>query len=270
VNALREDLSAAAAVVQRDLRIMLSYRTRFVTTLVSLFFSLILFHFISRLVRVSSFPTPDAYYAFAVVGLITLQVLNSTLHAPPGALRQEQTTGNFERFVLSPMGAVRGMLALMVFPFMYALVIAVLMLVFAALLFGVHLEWATLPLIVPVGLLGALSFAPFGVLFLACVLLAKQAVGGATFVVAGISLIAGMYFPVSLLPAWIRWSTDVQPFTPAVDLMRHVLVGTHLHDALATELAKLVGFTTVLLPLSIWALAGALRVSRRRGTVLEY
>jgi hypothetical protein len=72
---------------------------------------------------------PDAYYAFAVVGLITLQVLNSTLHAPPGALRQEQVTGNFERFVLSPMGAVRGMLALMLFPFLFALVSAVMMLV---------------------------------------------------------------------------------------------------------------------------------------------
>jgi ABC-type multidrug transport system permease subunit len=68
-------------------------------------------------------------------------------------------------------------------------------------------------LIVPVGLLGAFSFAPFGVLFLAAVLLAKQAISGATFVVAVISLIAGMYFPVSLLPAWIRWSSDVQPFT---------------------------------------------------------
>jgi ABC-2 type transport system permease protein len=270
VSALRDDLGAAAAVLRRDLRITLSYRTRFVTTLLSLFFSLTLFHFISRLVRVSSFPTPDAYYAFAVVGLISLQVLNSTLHAPPGALRQELVAGNFERFVLSPMGAVRGILALMLFPFLYALASAVAMLVFAGLVFGVHLEWATLPLVLPVGLLGALSFAPFGVLFLAGVLLLKQAIAGATFVVAGISLVAGMYFPVSLLPAWIRWTSEVQPFTPAVDLMRHVMVGTRLHEAFGAELAKLVGFTAVLLPLSIWALASALRVSRRRGTILEY
>jgi hypothetical protein len=62
----------------------------------------------------------------------------------------------------------------------------------------------------------------------------------------------------------------VQPFTPAVDLMRHVMVGGRLHEALATELAKLVGFSSVLLPLSIWALVTAVRVSRRRGTILEY
>jgi hypothetical protein len=52
--------------------------------------------------------------------------------------------------------------------------------------------------------------------------------------------------------------------------MRYVMVGSHLHDSLGIELAKLAGFTSVLLPLAIWALTGALRVSRRRGTILEY
>lgn len=270
MSSLRADLSAGLAVVRRDWRITLSYRARFATHLLSVFFTLTLFHFISRLVRVSTFPTPDAYYAFAVVGVISLQVLNSTLHVPPGSLRQELVAGNFERLVLSPMGAVRGMLAMMAFPFLYALVTALVMLVFAGLLFGVSLHWSTLPLVVPVGLVGALSFAPFGILFLALVLVAKQAGAGATFVVAGISLIAGLYFPVALLPGWIRWMSSVQPFTPAVDLMRHVMVGTHLHEAIGIELAKLVGFAALLLPLAVWTVAGALRFSRRRGTILEY
>src|SRR5581483_11376153 len=89
MSAWRDDLTAGFAIVRRDLRITLSYRARFATHVLSVFFTLTLFHFISRLVRVSTFPTPDAYYAFAVVGVISLQVLNSTLHVPPGALRQE-------------------------------------------------------------------------------------------------------------------------------------------------------------------------------------
>jgi ABC-2 type transport system permease protein len=270
ISVLSEDLRAAGAVVRRDWRVAVSYRTRFVTHLLSVFFTLTLFHFISRLVRVSSFSTPDAYYAFAVIGLITLQVLNSTLHVPPSVLRQELVAGTFERFVLSPLGGVRGIVAMMLFPFLYALVSALAMLAFAGLVFGVHLHWATLPLVIPVGLLGALSFAPFGVLFLAVVLLSKQAITGATFIVAGISLISGLYFPISLLPGWMRFLSNIQPFTPAVDLMRHVMVNTRLHQALWGELAKMAGFTAVLLPLSVLALSAALRVSRRRGTILEY
>jgi ABC-2 type transport system permease protein len=270
VSALREQWQAVAAVLRRDWLITISYRTRFVTHLLSVFFSLTLFHFISQLVRVSSFSKPGAYFAFAVVGLITLQVLNSTLQVPPGTLRGELVAGTFERFVLSPMGGLNGILAMMVFPLLYALASAVVMLIFAGIVFGVHLHWATLPLIVPIGVLGALSFAPFGVLFLAAVLLSKQAITGATFLIAGISLIAGLYFPVSLLPAWMRWLSDVQPFTPAVDLMRHVMVATQLHQAAGIELIKVVGFTVVLLPVSVWVLGVALRFSRRRGTILEY
>ena len=44
-------------------------------------------------------------------------------------------------------------------------------------------------------------------------------------VITAIGLIAGFYFPVSLLPDWIRWTSNVQPFTPSVDLIRHCLAG---------------------------------------------
>jgi ABC-2 type transport system permease protein len=257
VSALIDEWQAISAVVLRDWRITLSYRTRFATHLLSLFFSLTLFHFISRLVHAASFTKSGAYFAFAVIGLITLQVLNSTLQVPQGALRGELVAGTFERFVLSPTGGVGGMLAMLVFPFLYALASGIAMLLFAGLAYGVHL-------------LGALSFAPFGVLFLSAVLLSKQSISGATFVVAGISLIAGLYFPVSLLPGWMRWLSEVQPFTPAVDLMRHVMVGTPLHHAALIDLAKVAGLTFVLLPASIWVLGKALRFSRRRGTILEY
>jgi ABC-2 type transport system permease protein len=266
-----DDLRGIAAIVRRDFLITVSYRTRFATHLLSTFFSLALFHFISRLVHVSTFHSAEDYFSFVVIGLVTLQVLNSTLQIPPGTLRGELVAGNFERLLCSPLGAVRGMLAMMVFPLLYAIATAIAMLALAGIVFGVHLRWATVALVVPVGILGAVSFAPFGVLFLATVLVAKQAMTSATFVIAGISLVAGLYFPVEVLPAWMRWLSDVQPFTPAVDLMRHVMVyGSPLHDSVAVELAKMAGFSAVLMPLSVWALTAALRWSRRRGTVLEY
>jgi len=270
LSALREDLLAALAVVRRDWLIMRSYPLRILTQLVSVCFTVTLFHFISKLVHVGSFTSPEAYFAFALVGLIVLQVLNSTLHTPPGALQGELATGTFERFVVSPFGAVRAMVALTAFPLLYSLVTALVMLVFAAGAFGLHLEWATLPLLVPVALLGSLSFLPFGLLTMATVLVFKQVLGGVTFLVAGISLVSGLYFPISVLPAWMRVLARIQPFTPAADLMRHVMTGARLHEPLAGELAKLIGFPAVLLPAGVLALAAAVRAGRRRGTLLEY
>jgi ABC-2 type transport system permease protein len=266
---VRADFDAAAAIVRRDWLVLASYRLRFVSQLLSLCFSVTLFHFIAKLVRVSSFRTPGAYFAFALIGLVTLQILNSALHTPPSALRGELGGGTFERFVVSPFGALRAMVAMTIFPLVYALGMAVAMLAFAAAAFGLHVQWATLPLLVPVALLGALSFLPFGLVVMAVVLLVKQAMSGVTFVVAGISLISGLYFPVSVLPAWMRELSRLQPFTPAADLMRHVMAGTGLHESLALELAKLVGFPLIVLPLSLLALRSSLRAGRRRGTLLE-
>src|SRR5713101_8652429 len=99
-------LLGGIAVVRRDLQIRMSYRVSFVTQWLAGFFSLTLFYYVSRLVRVRPFQSPDAYYAFAVVGLIILQMLNSTLHGPPGVLRHEMVAGTFERIVVSPLGPV--------------------------------------------------------------------------------------------------------------------------------------------------------------------
>ncbi len=44
------------------------------------------------------------------------------------------------------------------------------------------------------------------------------------------SLVAGLYFPVALLPQWIRWASDVQPLAPATELLRWALVGQPLTD----------------------------------------
>ena len=93
---------------------------------------------------------------------------------------------------------------------------------------------------------------------------------GAAWVMAGITLIAGFYFPVALLPGWIEWASHVQPFTPAVGLLRHLLLGIELGHSAWHDTLKLAAFAAVLLPLSIAGLVAAVRVTRRRGTILEY
>lgn len=263
-------LHAAFAVVRRDAQVFVSYRFGFVTHLLGAFFSLTLFYYLSRLVRVGAFRTSDTYFAFVVVGLVILQMLNSTLQNPPGQLRQEIVAGTFERVALSPLGPVGGLAAMLIFPFARALVTGFVMLVFASLAFGLSVRWETSALVLPVGTLAALAYAPFGILLMALVMVVKQAAGGTTWVIAGISLIAGLYFPVALLPGWIRWATDVQPFTPSVDLLRNVLVGTPLPDPLAWDLARIVGFVIVFVPLSAVSLRWALAFSRRKGTLTEY
>jgi ABC-2 type transport system permease protein len=262
--------SAAAAICKRDFLVFASYRTRFVTTFFATAVSLTLFYYVSRLVTSSRFGGPDEYYSFVVVGLIIFGVLTSTLSSPLATLRAELQAGTFERMVVSPFGPVRSVASLLIFPVLLAVALGVMSLVYAGLVFGVDVRWETLGAALPVALLSAAAFAPFGLLMASAVVLFKQTNAGATFLMAGVSLVAGVYFPVELLPGWIEWTSDVQPFTPAVDLLRNVLVGTPLRDSAALDLVKLAGFAAALLPVSLLVLRAAVERSRRKGTIIEY
>ncbi|HYZ80661.1 MAG TPA: ABC transporter permease, partial [Solirubrobacteraceae bacterium] len=120
-----------------------------------------------------------------------------------------------------------------------------------------------------IGVLGALSLACIGLLFVAALIAFKSSLG-ATWVIAGLSLLGGAYFPLRLFPGWLRWTSDVQPYTPTVDLLRHVLVGTRPVQAVWLELLKLVAFTAALMPVCVAILWLAVKVARRRGTIMEF
>jgi ABC-2 type transport system permease protein len=255
------------AVARRDLQVLVSYRSTFYSRPAGMVFTLTLFYYVSRLVTVEDFDGPDAYFAFVAVGLVIYGLIRSTLDVPR-LVRDELIGGTYERLELSAAGATAGVAAMLIVPFLYALFLAVVTLVSAALLFGLDVQWTTAWLALPIGLLSAIAFAPFALVFCAVTIAYKQSPGqGAVLPV--LSLVSGLYFPVALLPAWLEWLSKVQPLTPAVDLMRHVILGSPLVDPAGLELLRLVGFAAVGLPLGVLAVSWARRFSRARGTLLE-
>jgi ABC-2 type transport system permease protein len=266
---MTEMFDAAVGLMKRDWLTFTSYRTQLASTVVGMFTSLALFYFLSKLVHVASFPTSTDYFAFVVVGMVIVTVLQSTMGVA-SSIRGELVAGTFERLVLSPFGAVAAMVSMMVLPFVIAIFSSLVMLVLATLVFGIHLRWHTAALGLPIALLGTGVFTAFGMLLAAVTLVFKRASGGLGFVLTVISLTSGLYFPVALLPDYVRWISQVQPFTPAVDLLRNVLVGTPLRESAVLELVKLVGFLVVMIPLCLAALRLALRIAQKRGTIMEY
>jgi ABC-2 type transport system permease protein len=261
---------AVIGVVRRDALLFWSYRTRAVSQTLAVFFSLTVFYYVSKLVNVEEFPSAHAYFSFVTIGILTLAVLTATLTALPLAVRQELIAGTFERFVVSPTGAAAGVAAMLIFPMLSALAISTLQIILAAIVFPLDVHWSTAALAVPVALLGVLSFAPFALLMAAAVITLKQVTGAVPFVTTALAFLGGFLFPVRLLPDWVEWLSEVQPFTPALDLLRHLLVDTPLHDPAWESVLKIAAFAAVLLPLSLLVLRQAVHVCRRRGTLIEY
>jgi ABC-2 type transport system permease protein len=263
-------IRATAAICVRDFRMWASYRMRFVSTFVTAIVGVTLFYYVSRLVNSPEVGSADDYFGFVVVGTATLEVLTATLTALVATLRSELVAGTFERMVVSAFGPVASIISLIVFPLLLGLVVGGVTIATAALGFGLDLHWETVPLSIPAALLAAVSFAPFGLLMAAAVLVFKQTNAGAAFVISGLALVSGFYFPVSLLPDWIQWASEVQPFTPALDLLRYLLIGTPMSESPWVAVAKLAGFATVMLPIAAVVLRASVQRSRRNGTITEY
>jgi ABC-type multidrug transport system permease subunit len=266
---LRAHAAAFSAILERDLRVFLSYRFRAVTLLLAPATTVTVFYYVSRLAHIDGAGS-DAYFAYVVVGIAGLDVLTSTVGIPPTMLRQEMVAGTFERLVVSPFGAVRSIVGLMLFPLIQALLVATATVAFAAAVFGLALAWPDVLLSPLAAVLGGLAFAPIGIVALAALLVAKQTLSVVGIVITGLSIVAGVYFPARLLPDWVAWVSDVQPLTPALDLLRHLVTSAPSTISPWAEVGKLAAFTVVLLPPSLWALQRGLRYSRRRGTIIEY
>ena len=266
---MRESLDAAVVLIRRDWLTFSSYRTQLVSMLFGMLTSLTLYYFLSKLVNVASFPTHQSYFSFVVIGMVILSVLQSTIGIA-STLRGELVAGTFERLILSPFGPIPAMVSMMFFPFVMSLISAVILLALASFVFGVDLRWDTAALAVPVMLLGTGVFTSFGMLMAALTLVFKRATSGLGLVLTVISLTSGLYFPVALLPGYLQWISEVQPFTPAVDLLRNLLVGTPLSGTAAADVAKMVGFLIIMIPAGLLALRAGLRHAQRRGTIMEY
>lgn len=265
----RRSCRAFFAMIERDTRVYLSYRTRLVSQVLTSVFSLTLFYYVSRLVRVNGFASPDSYFAFVVVGIALIGVLYSCFSVSD-TVRQELVAGTFERLMLSPFGAVRSVIAMALFPLLFSFVLAAITLTVGWAIFGLSLHWSTVPWAIPAMGLALTAFLPFGLAFAAMTVVMKQGNIGTSWVIALISIVGGLYFPISLLPGWAQTASEIQPFTPATESLRHLLVNAPETTSLGVAIVKLIAFAAILLPTSIWCLGKSIEVGQRRGTIIEY
>ena len=256
-------------IVRRDAILFASYRTQFASQILGPLFTITLFYYISHLLTARTIHSPGGYFGFVIIGLVIVQILTLSLGIMPLTVRQELVSGTIERFLVSAHGPVNGIIGTMLFPLINAMLTGILMLGLATIIFGLPLA-ATAALAIPVSLLGMLAFMPFAFILVALVMAFKQISNATQFIIAGVGIIGGLYFPIAVLPSWIRWASEVQPFTPATDLLRHLLVDAPLAHSAGVDLLKLVGFTAVLLPAGFMLLRTAIRYGQRTGTVAEY
>jgi ABC-2 type transport system permease protein len=267
-------MSVATAFLKRDFSLALSYRLSFILQVFGIFFSVASFYFLSRLFGSALVPQLEQYggdyFSFVLIGLAFTGYLGLSLSNFSGSIREGQMTGTLEIMLLSPTRLSSILLSSSLWSYLLTTVNVVVYLIVGALVFGFSMSHANFLTAFVVLILSIASFSGIGILSAAVVLVVKKG-DPIAWIFGGVStLLAGVYYPISVLPDWLTPLSHILPMTYALDAMRLAMLRGYSIYEVRYDILALLGFTVVLTPLAFFAFRKALKQAKREGSLIQY
>jgi ABC-2 type transport system permease protein len=260
------------AIFLRDAKLAFSYPLWFALQWVGIAASATSLFFVSKIVPPShSFSfngTTTSYFEFALVNVAFLTFQTAGLASFDNAIRDDQVRGTLEATFVTPTGV--GMIVLS--SALWAFTIASLnVLCYLAIgtAFGLHLAHLNVPACIALVLLTITATVPIGILSAAGVMVFKQGAPVQFLFNLAASLLAGVLFPVTVLPVWLRYFSWLMPTTHALHGIRGALQGATFGQ-LSPDLLWLSVISILLLPFALWVFHCAVVRAKQDGTLAHY
>ncbi len=164
----------------------------------------------------------------------------------------EREEGTLRRLVVMPMHRSAILIGKMLGIYSAGIIQMVLLIVAGALIFGVN--WGRSPLALAlVVIVFALAAASLGILISALARSGAQAGALVNVIVLSFSALGGAWWPLEVVPAWLRTVGHLLPTAWAMDAFQDIITRGLDMQAILPEIAVLFGFAVVFLALSIRA-----------------
>lgn len=257
------------AFLRRDLQVAASYRIGGVFVVTGGVVTLAFFFFLSKTVGDSPLIRArygSDYFSFALLGVTGAAVLRSLQTRFAARLREAQLDGSLEALLAAPLSTFHAVAGLAAWPIASALLRALALVVAGATLFGAELSVQPLAFALSL-LLSLAAFSALGLLSAAFVLTFKRGDPFTYFLDVTSYLLAGVAFPVEVLPTALQWVSRLLPATYALRALRASALGGASPAAPWPSLGVLAVFSVLLWPLAAGALTLARRHVERAGTL---
>lgn len=270
---MKTEVAVLAASFRRDWRIARSYRLAFVLRVLGTVFQVVVFFYISQLVGIAGHPSLAAYggnyFAYVLIGLAFQRFFNLSLAGYAASLTEAQQTGTLEAQAVLPVSLFWLAVGSNLWPYLYATAETLLYLLMGVVL-GAPLAGANLWGAALITLLASLAISGPGLMGAAVILLYKRGNAVAWGVEAAAALLSGVFFPPELLPTPLARLSVLLPQTHALAGLRAALLEGAPTAALGPQMAILVGFSLVLVPLGVLALNLSYRRAQVKGSLAQY
>jgi ABC-2 type transport system permease protein len=277
----------------REYRIWQSYRVNQVLWLTNLFVTTLLFFLLGKTLAGSAAELLGPaygtnYMSFVVIGITINVFINTNLSDPYIRIQRSYFNGTMDLFLLSPMSIYTPLLGLMTKSILDDYPRLFFTFGFGMLFFGATFNFESWPLALlftalflaagfGIGLLSASSFYLLNI---------KKGVEPVQFVVQQLlaTLLAGAYYPITVLPKPLQWVACLIPHTYAYDALRRLMdPGAHVEAPVLPIQYALPGLSPImvdglallllsvlLLPLGFLAYGAGIERARRNGTLTRW
>lgn len=261
------------ALVRRDAKIELSYPLPFAMQWVAIVVGVSAFYYVSKLVPPSrllgSGGSKSTYFAYVVVNVAFMLLQTNAVQAFATNLRRDQMV-----HVVEPIFATPTPVALIAFGsgLWKMLLSAAQVLVYlgvATFAYKLDLHGTNVGLLALFTLLSLLCMSAIGVIGAGIVIYSKQQPPSNYVVGGAASMLAGVLFPVALLPFPLQIISWLLPITHALNGMRAAIAGASL-QAVSGDAVWLAVASVVLMPISVLVFSRCVDRARSDGTLAHY
>ena len=161
-----------------------------------------------------------SYFDFVLIGLIGMAVMNASVQGIAVQMSEWRESKILKRITTTPIKTWQFILAQIGARLCLATVQIGLVLFVGIKLFGGHVH-GSIPVVVLLGLLGALMFQLLGFVIAALTKTVQAAEGMATAVTIPLMFLSGVFFPIDSLPKWLHSIVVYLPLAPLLSMLRN-------------------------------------------------
>lgn len=291
-SSLRRELATLWAFAVREYRMWQSYRVNQLMWLVNIFVTTLLFFLIGEMVkgqaaRLLGPAYGNNYMSFIVVGVAINVFLYTNLADPYTRIARSYYNGTMDLLLLSPMSVFTPLFGFMTKSILDDYPRLFVVGGFGMLLFGAAFRFQYS--LIAIGFTILILASSFGIGMISAssfyLLNIKRGTEPVRFLVQGLlaTLLAGTYYPVTVLPRPLQWLACLIPHTYAFDALRRLMdPGAHLGGAvlpvqqvlpwppLLVDGLALALMTLILVPLGLLLYGRGIEKARRDGTLTRW
>ncbi len=264
----------ALAFLRRDWRLQLSYRFSFLLQFFGIFFNLLVFYFLSKLVGNSAAPYLEPYggnyFAFVLIGLAFSGYFGVGLNSFAANLREAQTTGTLEAMLMTPTRLSTVIMSSSIYDYGFVTFQVFVYLALGGLLFGVQLDKGNTPAALVVLVLTIIAMTSLGIIAASFIMVLKRG-DPVTLLISSLAvLLGGVYYPVQLMPQWLQQLSRLLPITYSLDAMRRTLLADASFQDVMPDIIALAIFGIVLVPVSLLIFRYAVHRAKVDGSLAHF